>query len=111
MNQFTSLDNFIMQVSFICEEDDINSEGQSGQDALRCVEEQALKMIDFVHSIADFPFGIVDDGKHHEFVRYSIKKAVTYLESLAESYIIVDMHLKQYSGPQKTTKDVRGTTE
>lgn len=47
-------------------------------------------MVDFVMSIADFPFAIVEDGKSHDFVDYTIKKAVTYLETLAESYIIID---------------------
>lgn len=51
-------------------------------------------MIDFVHSIADYPFSIVQDGKSHDFVSYTIKKAVGYLESLAESYIIVDMQIQ-----------------
>lgn len=58
------------------------------------MEEQALNMIDFVHSIADYPFSIVQDGKSHDFVSYTIKKAVGYLESLAESYIIVDMQIQ-----------------
>jgi hypothetical protein len=54
------------------------------------VEEQALKIVDFVLSIADFPFTVVQDGKSHDFVDYTIKKAVSYLEALAESYIILD---------------------
>jgi hypothetical protein len=55
------------------------------------VEEQALNMVDFVHSIADYPFSVFQDGKEHSFVSYIIKKAVGYLESLAEAYIIVDL--------------------
>lgn len=48
-------------------------------------------MIDFVHSIADFPYAIVDDGKSTDFVGLIIKKAVNFLENLAESYIVVDI--------------------
>ena len=85
IEKFVDIDNFIMHVSYMADDD------VRGAEALQCVEEQALKMIDFVYSIADFPFIIVDDGKSNEFVNYTIRKAVNYLESLAESYIVVDM--------------------
>ena len=79
IDKFVNIDNFIMHVSYMADDD------VRGAEALQCVEEQALKMIDFVYSIADFPFIIVDDGKSNEFVNYTIRKAVNYLESLAES--------------------------
>lgn len=88
---FRNNDNFIMLVNFIADEEGSDI-GLQRLDALHSVEEQALKMADFIHSIADFPFSICDDGKSHDFVHYMIKKAVRYLEGLAESYIIVDMH-------------------
>ncbi len=57
------------------------------------MEEQALKLIDFVRDIADYPFTILEDGKNHEYVTYIIGKAVNHLESLAEGYIIVDTQM------------------
>ena len=65
-------------------------------------------MVDFVHSIADFPFAIVDDGKSDDFVHYMIKKAVSYLESLAESYIIVDMQQLQQQIQMKSAPSAKG---
>lgn len=93
-----------MNVNYIAEDETLD-EDQQKKEALSCVEEQALNMIDFVHSIADFPFSIVQDGKSHEFVDYTIKKAVGYLESLAESYIIVDMQI-QHAAAQQTQKTI-----
>lgn len=78
-----------MNVNFIVEDESLDRV-QQRKNALSCVEEQALKMVDFVLSIADFPFTVVQDGKSHDFVDYTIKKAVSYLETLAESYIILD---------------------
>jgi len=78
-----------MNVNFIVEDESLDKV-QQRKNALSCVEEQALKMVDFVLSIADFPFTVVQDGKSHDFVDYTIKKAVSYLEALAESYIILD---------------------
>lgn len=78
-----------MNVNFIVEDETLDK-AQQRKNALSCVEEQALKMVDFVLSIADFPFTVVQDGKSHDFVDYTIKKAVSYLEALAESYIILD---------------------
>lgn len=48
-------------------------------------------MVDFIQGITDYPFTIVEDGKSHDFVTYTIKKAVNYLETLTESYIIIDL--------------------
>lgn len=87
-----------MLVNFIAEEESELSLYDAGQqmkqqsEALQSVEEQAMKMIDFVHTLADFPFALVDDGKSNDFVYYMVKKAVAYLEGLAESYIIVDTY-------------------
>ena len=98
IEKFVDIDNFIMHVSYMADDD------VRGAEALQCVEEQALKMIDFVYSIADFPFIIVDDGKSNEFVNYTIRKAVNYLESLAESYIVVDMQRFAPSPKKSATK-------
>ena len=53
------------------------------------VEDEALKLMDFIHSLADYPF-ITDCTSNEEAQNYDIKSAVGYLESLADSYMIVD---------------------
>jgi hypothetical protein len=44
-----------------------------------------------VLSLADFPFVLIQDDKNIEAVPYIIRKAVSYLQQLAECFIIVEM--------------------
>lgn len=52
------------------------------------VEDEALKLIDFILSTADYPF-ITDITIDPNFT-FPIKKAISYLENLADSYMLVD---------------------
>jgi hypothetical protein len=67
LNQFKYVDSFLVHVNYIAEEEGIEK-SQQIMDALHCVEDEAMKMVDFVHSLADFPFAMIEDGKHHDFV-------------------------------------------
>ena len=80
MDQFKLLDNFNLFVSYMIED---QSDG-----AMSKVEEEALKLIDFIHSTADYPF-ITDMSSDPNF-SFPIKKAISYLENLADSYMLVD---------------------
>jgi hypothetical protein len=48
--------------------------------------------VDFIHSLADFPYALIIDDKEIASVSYITKKAVSYLEDLTQSFIIVDMY-------------------
>ena len=88
LQQFVNLDNFTMQVNYMIE--DIQHQGHKDE-ALKCVEDWSLKIVDFVQSLADFPFVLIQDDKNIESVPYIIRKAVSYLEQLTECFIIVEM--------------------
>ena len=70
--------------------EDIQHQGHKDE-ALKCVEDWSLKIVDFVQSLADFPFVLIQDDKNIESVPYIIRKAVSYLEQLSECFIIVEM--------------------
>ena len=76
-----------MQVNYMIE--DIQHQGHKDE-TLKCVEEWSLKIVDFVHSLADFPFVLIQDDKSIESVPYIIRKAVSYLEQLTECFIVVE---------------------
>jgi hypothetical protein len=56
------------------------------------VEEWALRITDFIHSLTDFPYALISDSKDIASVRYIINKATCYLEDLTQSFIIMDMY-------------------
>jgi hypothetical protein len=90
LKQFGLLDNFLMQVNYLTDSD--GSQEDNSQEVLDCVEEWALRITDFIHSLTDFPYSLISDTKDIASVRYIIKKATSYLEDLTQSFIIMDMY-------------------
>ena len=79
-----------MQVNYLTESDGLQED--NSQEVLDCVEEWALRITDFIHSLTDFPYSLISDSKDIASVRYIIKKATSYLEDLTQSFIIMDMY-------------------
>ena len=80
LKQFGLLDNFLMQVNYLTDSDDIYED--NSQEALECVEEWALRIVDFIHSLSDFPYALIIDQKEIAATHYILKKAVSYMEDL-----------------------------
>lgn len=52
------------------------------------VEQEALKLMNFIHSLADFPF--ITEGIYQDRRGFNVLKMVNFLENLVESYMQVD---------------------
>ena len=76
--QFKYLDNFNMYVNYLMEEGCDN--------VMARVEEEALKMSDFLMSVADFPF--ITDRDEQQGVH--LRKAIQDLEILTDSYMVAE---------------------
>ncbi len=82
-----------MQVNYLTDMEDKTEEDNS-QEVIDCVEEWALRITDFVQSLTDFPYALISDSKDIASVKYIIKKAISYLEDLTQSFIIMEMYTK-----------------
>jgi hypothetical protein len=79
-----------MQVNYLTDTNDIDED--NSLEALNCVEEWALRIVDFIHSLSDFPNALINDAKEIAAIKYIIKKATCYLEDLTQSFIIIDLY-------------------
>eukprot|EP00347_Sterkiella_histriomuscorum_P004436 403360465 len=73
-------------------------EGKEG--VMYKVEQEALKQMNFINSMADFPF--ITDGGYMDKRGFNIPKMVDFLENLVESYMLVD-YQKSIATPRQST--------
>ncbi len=52
------------------------------------VEQEALKLMNFIHSLTDVPF--ITEYGFNDKRGYNVMKMISFLENLVESYMLVD---------------------
>ena len=77
---FKHIDNLNLIISYLIEE------GKEG--VMYKVEQEALKLMNFIHSLADFPF--ITEYGFNDKRGYNVPKMIAFLENLVESYMLVD---------------------
>lgn len=78
--QLKHIDNLNLIIGYLIEE------GKEG--VMYKVEQEALKQMNFINSLTDFPF--IVDGGYTDKRGFNIPKMVDFLENLVESYMLVD---------------------
>ena len=77
---FKHIDNLGLIISYLVEQ------GKEG--VMYKVEQEALKLMNFIHSLTDFPF--ITEYGFNDKRGYNVMKMISFLENLVESYMLVD---------------------
>lgn len=96
--QLKHIDSLNLIIGYLIEE------GKEG--VMYKVEQEALKQMNFINSLADFPF--ITDGGFQDKRGINMPKMIDFLENLVESYMLVDYQQKSATPRNAQQEEVKG---